>query len=84
MVQIPRGALFAGALALSDGRTRGVVALASFVASVRDGVTAGGDSGSTGAPRDAPAGVTFVVDDGVAAAAVDDGAVAPAVGQWEP
>src|SRR5258705_1677011 len=98
MVQIPRGALFDGALALSDGRTRGVVALAGFVASVRDGETAGDDSSAfvtgvealadvvvavvvpvvrgagfadpadcTGAPRDAPAGVTLVVDDAAAA-----------------
>jgi hypothetical protein len=45
MVQIPRGALFAGALVLSAGRTRSVGALAALAGSFRDVETA--DSGSS-------------------------------------
>src|SRR5690349_20698337 len=45
MVQIPRGALAAGVLALSAARTRVAGALAGFVVSVRDVATA--DSGSS-------------------------------------
>ena len=43
-------------------------------------------SGRGAAPRDAPAGVTFVVDDGAATGAADGAAVAVAVvvAQWEP
>ena len=115
MVQIPRGALVAGTLALSADRPRGAGALAGLVDSVRDVETA--DSGSSTraggvvalgdlvvpvaappvvrgagftvsargtAARDAPAGVTFVVDDDVATGAADGAAVAVVVAQWEP
>ena len=47
MVQLPRGALFAGALALSAGRTRAVGALAGFVVSARDVETADSGGSST-------------------------------------
>lgn len=113
MVQIPRGALVAGVLALSAGRARVAGAFAGFVDSVRDVATAdsGGSSAFAGgvgalgdlvgfvaplpvvrgagptvsdrgaAPRDAPAGVTFVVDDGAATGAADVAAVAVVVVQ---
>ena len=112
MVQIPRGALVAGPLALSAGRARVAGAFAGFVDSVRDatadsggsstlagGVGAPGDlaglvaalpvvlgagftvSDRGAAPRDAPAGVTFVVDDGAATGAADVAPVAVVVVQ---
>jgi hypothetical protein len=124
MVQIPRGALFAGALALSAGRARSAGALAGLADSFRDVATvdsgssmvvAGVDAlgapvvpdafdplvvaaaalpvvrgawvavaGGTGAPRDAPAGVTFAVDRGVAAGGVAGDAFAVAVEQCDP
>src|SRR5690348_4572690 len=73
MVQIPRGALFAGALALSAGRTCSVGALAGLADSFRDVATA--DSGASTVVAGVGALGALVVPDafdpfGVAAAAL--------------